>query len=133
MKVDDYKKVYENASGKLSDINRYIAFAGIGLIWIFTKTETSQIVPRELTFPAILLVVSLAFDMLQYAYKTIAWYIVFRCKEKEIEKKKINREEWSSEHSTRLNIVTWTCFWIKIILVFLAYIFILKFLIRTIV
>ncbi|MCL2327099.1 MAG: hypothetical protein FWC39_01160 [Bacteroidetes bacterium] len=132
MKIDGYKSVYEKASGKLSDISRNIALAGFALIWIFTKTDTQTIIPKELILPAIFLVVSLTCDILQYAYKTIVWAIIFRCKEKEIKRKRWKQDK-EFKHSPALNIVTWVFFCVKIVLVLLAYSLILKFLIRTII
>ena len=131
MKISDYKSIYENASGKLSDINRNIALAGIALIWIFTKTDTQTIIPKELILPAIFLIISLTCDILQYVYKTIVWAIVFRCREKEIQKNKLEKDK-DFKHSPTLNIVTWIFFGIKIGLVLLAYCLILKFLVCTI-
>jgi len=131
MKVDKYKEVYETASSKLSDINRNIALAGIGLIWIFTKTNTKSIIPEELILPAIFLVISLTCDMLQYLYKVIVWAIIFRRKEIEIKKNQWTREK-EFEHSPKLNIPTWFFWGIKILLVLLAYFIILIFLISTI-
>ena len=132
MKVDKYKEVYEKASGKLSDISRNIALAGIALIWIFTKTDTQTAVPSELILPAFFLVVSLFFDMLQYAYKTIVFVVIFHQKENEIKRKKMKRDEADFQHSQRFNYATWIFFCIKIVLVFAAYALILCFLIREI-
>ena len=131
MKVDKYKEVYEKASSKLSDINRNLAFAGIGLIWIFTKTDTKSIIPEELILPAIFLVISLTCDMFQGIYKVIVWAIIFRRREIEIEKNDWKREK-EFDHSSNLNIPTWFFWGIKILLVLMAYFIILKFLIATI-
>jgi hypothetical protein len=128
MKVSDYKSVYESASGKLSDINRNIALAGIALVWIFTKTDTQTIIPKELIFPAFLLVISLTCDILQYAYSTIIWAIVFRRKELKISKENLPLDT-EFTHSTYLSLATWIFFGVKIILVFLAYCLIINFLI----
>ena len=131
MKVDKYKDVYEKASSKLSDINRNVAFAGIGLIWIFTQTDTKSTIPEELILPAIFLVISLTCDMFQYTYKVIVWATIFRRREIEIKKNQWTREK-EFEHSPKLNIPTWFFWGMKILLVLLAYFIILIFLIRTI-
>ena len=36
-KLSEFKEDYYHFTGKLSDINRQIAFAGIALIWVFKK------------------------------------------------------------------------------------------------
>jgi len=132
MKVDKYKEVYEKASSKLSNINRNLAFAGIGLIWIFTKTNTKSIIPEELILPAIFLVISLACDMFQYLYKVIVWAIIFRHRETEIKKNQWTREK-EFDHSSNLNIPSWFFWGIKILFVLIAYFIILNFLICIII
>lgn len=123
MKLSDYKATYENTSKILSDLNRKMALAGIAIIWTFTKTDTNVILPNDLFLPSILLASSLLVDMMQYIYKTIAFYISFRTKEKKNNDKTI-------EYKNNIWMVrfVWFFFWIKIILMFSAYFFILKFL-----
>lgn len=38
MKLENYKKDNQYFTGKLSEINRYLAFSGIAIIWIFKET-----------------------------------------------------------------------------------------------
>jgi len=132
MKLSEYKDTYEDSSLKLSDINRNVAFAGIGLIWIFTKTGTevtNAIIPHTLVIPAISLVISLFFDMLQYLYKTIIYYSLFR----KNEKLELSEDHSSFSHSIWWNRPIWILFYLKILGVFIAYVFILKFLICTLI
>ena len=42
-KLSEYKNDYYYFTGKLSEINRQIAFAGIALIWIFKNGENSNL------------------------------------------------------------------------------------------
>jgi hypothetical protein len=76
MLLSDYAKTYEWYSGKLSDVVRSLAFAGIAIIWIFRLTaQTPPRIPNELLSPLFLLVLTLAFDLLQYLAATLIWGI----------------------------------------------------------
>jgi len=123
--ASSYKKEYEDSSKTASDLSRNLAFAGIGIIWIFTKTKDTiddLVIPFSLLVAAILLVVALFLDIMQYTYKTIIWYLKFRSVEKKC------KENNEIEHSTSLNLLTWICFYTKIGLVIISYIFIINFL-----
>lgn len=133
MKLSQYKEDYYLFTGKLSDINRQAAFAGIALIWIFKEKDSEGfIVCSDLVWPAIFLIASLGTDMLQYIYQSIAWSVFYRKHEKENNKKEIEDrkkiEEIDVDASPRLNYLTWALFGVKIILVIIAYTLIILFL-----
>lgn len=72
MKLSDYKKDYQEFSGKASDVARQLAFAGIVLIWIFrVEGPQAQRLPEQLLLPSALLVLALGADLLQYILSTI--------------------------------------------------------------
>ncbi len=122
--LSEYKKDYYLFTGKLSDINRQIAFAGIAIIWVFKKGGDSNFqIDEELLLPGICIVLGLAFDMLQYIYQSItwAWFYTKNNRKYDSEDTKIDSPEY-------LNWPSWTLFVIKVVLVLLAYIFIFKFL-----
>lgn len=77
MKLSEIRKAYEDLSGKLSDINRQLCFAGFAIIWIFNKSKGDIAVPEELYLPALLLCGSIFFDILQYAVSSLAWYFYY--------------------------------------------------------
>ena len=124
--LEDYEKIYFNSSTTLSNINRQIVFAGVALIWIFTTDE--NVVPSNLVLPAILLVGSLVFDIIQYAYTTIVTYRKY----KRCEKKKLP-ETHKFDHSVWFFRPTWIFFGIKVALTFVAYMLIFRFLWTTLV
>jgi uncharacterized membrane protein YjfL (UPF0719 family) len=67
MKLEEIRNAYEELSGIASKINRQLAFAGTGIIWIFRVSTGEQTsLPEGLLWPAILLVFSLIIDILQY-------------------------------------------------------------------
>lgn len=124
MKLQDYRDDFYTFSGKASDLSRQLAFAGIAIIWLFKKEPLSGLtVPRELVLPGLLIVGSLAVDMLQYGVASVLWRAFYRSKEKEhiAEDVEIDHAEWWERP-------IWFAFWLKIVLVLCAYGFLLRFL-----
>lgn len=82
MKLKDARDNYYFYSGKTSDLVRQFGLAGIAVIWIF-KYEVQGVpkIPEALSLPLILIVLGLAFDLLQYAFATSIWGIFQRHKE----------------------------------------------------
>lgn len=116
-KLYEYKNDYYFFTGKLSDINRQIAFAGIALIWIFRQTNNQGIkIDEKLILPSILIVAALAFDLLQYIYQSITWAIFYT-----YYKRKWKSEDKKIDSPEYLNYIAWLFFGIKVILVIIAY------------
>lgn len=116
-KLSEFKEDYYYFTGKLSDINRQIAFAGIALIWVFKKgKEIDFQIDDELILPAILIVCALAFDIFQYIYQSITWSIFYTIKNRKYksEDKKLKSPEY-------LNYPAWFFFCVKVVLVLIAY------------
>jgi len=83
MKLEDYKKVYEEYSKLTSDSVRQLAFAGIAAAWIFRVEEgKSSTLPELLRCGILFLSLSLLCDLLQYAVGTVIWRMYFRKLEK---------------------------------------------------
>jgi hypothetical protein len=119
-KLSEYKNDYYFFSGKLSDINRQIAFAGIALIWIFKVSVGDKIViDHSLLYSAKFIVVALALDLLHYLYQTITWSLFYT-----VNKKKYKSEDHGLDSSMALNIPAWILFYLKIALVLIAYVMI---------
>jgi len=91
MKLSKYKEEAQYFTQKLSEINRYLSFTGIAIIWIFKKESDGQFnIPDELILPLIFLTGSLIFDFFQYIYSAIIWTDFFKKHEK---KKRKNPED----------------------------------------
>ena len=121
-KLSYYRSTYEEASGKVSDLTRQMSLAGIAIIWIFRQPDVhSNIICKELIPPLLFFVFSLTFDLLQYIYKTIAWAIFFRTKEKRIKRKDPDPPMTASPV---MNYPTWVLFALKVIFLIIGYIFI---------
>lgn len=128
MKLQGYRETFYTFSGKLSDACRQLAFAGIGLIWLFKKDNLAGLsIPRDLLVPGALIVFALTFDLLQYALGSILWRIFYRMKEN------LNiEEETELTHDTSLEVPIWTMFCLKTLSIALAYGFLLDFFVRSI-
>lgn len=128
-KLSEYKEDYYFFTGKLSDINRQIAFAGIAIIWIFKKMDGNSIsLDQDLILPAVYFVVSLAFDMIQYIYQSLTWSIFYT-----YHKRKGKSEDKKIKSPEYLNAPAWLFFAIKVILVILAYFKIFKYLFKLLI
>lgn len=118
MKLSEIRKAYEDISGSLSKFNRQLAFAGIGIVWLFRATDDNgnTAIDSELITPILCFVVSFCFDLLQYFWQSYAWYIYYWYKKgtgvKEDEE--VNEPEWP-------NIIAWIMFTIKVSALITAY------------
>ena len=85
MNLENLRKEYYAHTAKASNVSRQAAFAGIALVWIF-KVDSSEGVslPVDLVWPSFFLVLTLAFDLLQYTYTSFVWGVFHRKKEKEL-------------------------------------------------
>jgi hypothetical protein len=128
VKLQGYRETFYTFSGKLSDICRQLAFAGIGLIWLFKKDNPVGLsIPRELFVPGALVVGALVFDLLQYAFGSILWRSFYQRKEKE----KVG-EDVEIDHSDSWEIPIWISFCLKTICIAIAYGYLLAFFILNI-
>ncbi len=124
MKVKDYRKDYQEFSGKLSDNARKLAFAGIAIIWIFKQEkEGTFILPGQLKLAMTMFVISLSLDLLQYIYQTILWGTFHRHYEK-----KLKSEDSELTASKYFNWPAIFFFWSKVIALVIGYILVLCFL-----
>ena len=72
--LEDFRNAYYESSGRASEIARQISFAGIALIWLFRDEKLGLLsVPNKLLVPAMLLVIALFFDLLQYVVGAAIW------------------------------------------------------------
>ncbi|WFU14415.1 hypothetical protein [Bradyrhizobium sp. CB3481] len=124
MKLQDYRETFYTFSGKASDLNRQLAFAGIAIIWLFKKEPLAGLtVPKELVLPGLLIVASLIADMLQYCIASVLWRVFYRSKEN------LNvSEDKDIKHGVWWERPIWIAFWLKIALIITAYIFLMRFL-----
>ncbi|MCK1670409.1 hypothetical protein [Bradyrhizobium sp. 150] len=128
MKLQDYRNDFYTFSGKASDLNRQLAFAGIAIIWLFKKEPLAGLtVPHELVLPGLLIVTSLILDMLHYCVASALWRLFYRRKEK------IGfSEEKEIQHGVWWERPIWIIFGLKILCILSAYVLLIRFLWSTI-
>ena len=132
MKLQDYRDTADTFSGKASDACRQLAFAAIGLIWVFKKDlEGTGLIsfPEVLIWAAVFVIFALALDLTQYVLGYLIYWQYFRM----LEKKDTPKSKELPYHSPLLNKPIEVCYWTKILSVALAYFFLGKFLFHQIV
>lgn len=121
MKLSDYRGTYYEFSGKASDCARNLAFAGIALVWIFkTSDSPTPKIPNEFILPTVFLVLTLAFDLLQYIVATAVWGFFQWNEERKLQDINVDPELGAPRY------LKWpqnTFFVFKLCSVFLAYVF----------
>ena len=83
MKLEEAKDNFYESSETLSDNVRKLCFGGVAIIWILIVADKKAAgIPfsKVLFVPLIAFVVGLLSDALQYAYKTIAWWLYHKSK-----------------------------------------------------
>jgi hypothetical protein len=127
VKLQDYRDTFYTFSGKASDLNRQLGFAGIALIWLFKKdVNGSPAIPTDLIVPGVLIVSSLTLDMLHYCVASIIWHTFYRSKEKA----NVGEDD-DIEHGVCLVIPINFLFGLKILCVVAAYVYIFGYLISV--
>ncbi len=130
MKLSNYKDDYHEFSGLASSASRQLAFAGIALLWLFKSGDNGAYeLPKQLLVPAAALIITLAFDILQYVTGSLIWYAFFRVNEK---KTKEIGEDPELEAPSYYSWPIMVLFYLKIIAVIFAYYRLLIFAISTI-
>jgi hypothetical protein len=76
MKLSGIRDNYYFHSGKVSDIIRQMALAGVALIWVFKSDVQGQAkIPNDLVPAAVLIFIGITLDFLQYVAGTLIWGI----------------------------------------------------------
>jgi MFS superfamily sulfate permease-like transporter len=124
MRLQDARELYYTYTGKTSDLVRQLGLGGIAIIWVFKyETLATPKIPHELITPLLLIVVGLAFDLLQYGIAA-SIYGVFQ-RQKELAKVP---EDADFKVPRYFNWPAITCFIIKCLAIIIAYIFLFKYL-----
>lgn len=123
MRLQGYRDTFYTFSGKVSDICRQLALAGIAILWIFKTESNGQLsVPHELVLPGLLIVAGLLADLLQYFVGAIIWFLYYRWQEFQGV-----GEDTELSHSIWFEAPIHFLFWAKAILFIIAYYYIFVF------
>ena len=132
MKLNDFKNDYYWYSGKTSDIARYLAFAGIAIIWIFRVSKATHVsIPRCLLLPLLLFGLTLAADLLQYVTATFIWCIFHQYHEQKKPDDPSHNPELFAPLYLRLPITFF--FVVKLVLVFGGFVVLLKYMLAELI
>jgi len=124
MILKDIQEDYYFFTGKVSDLTRQLALAGIAVIWIFRNPDLqTNLIPDKLISPLVFLGLALSFDLLQYVYQSAAWALFYGY-HRRIKHKKDDTE---IDENAKLNIVSWIFFGLKVGFTIVAYLLIGKY------
>lgn len=120
--LTDWKKEVYDDTATLSEIIRYLSFAGIGLIWIFNKTQQGFNLPKQLNSPLIFIVLCLITGVIQLLWRSVTIYITYKLKRNryyggrltEAEKKDLKLPNY-------IAVGSWTFFVLKLCFLVYAY------------
>ena len=114
-------------TGKVSEIVRQLNLAGIAIIWIFRAgNETGGVQYSScLKWPLGFFILSLVFDLVQYAYQSIVWASLNR-----YYFLKFQDEKKDVTVSGKWNLAAWVFFGFKTAFTVIAYILLFTFLFR---
>lgn len=73
--LKEFRDGYHELSGTASEVSRNLGFAGIAVIWIFKADlpEKAYTLAPELYHAGVVIVLSLALDLLQYVFSSLIW------------------------------------------------------------
>lgn len=128
MKLEEFKKDSYEFSGKASALVRQFAFAGIGLVWIFKYGDEGDMrLPKELVLPLFLLAITLMLDLFQYVIPSLLYSRFYKKHENKGRSGdyQIKAPKWYPVPGDVL-------YYSKIVVLFSAYILIIRFLIKAI-
>lgn len=120
MSKDAYSEQYSRASEKASQVARQVAFAGIGVVWIFSGGPENPSHPNisgALLWGGLALVVALGFDLLHATYLSLLFGITRASrKRRRLQTETLDNPSW-------VNYPTLFFFYGKLLLVVVAYVF----------
>ncbi|WP_263602267.1 hypothetical protein [Chryseobacterium sp. PET-29] len=132
--LKDWLTDFYDDTGKISELIRNAAFAGIGIIWIFKNSDSSKkMLPLELICPLTFLVIALFFDIVQYIWRALNIYFYYKKYESKYDKNQIRNKDLDDvKLPNYIEYGTWIFFILKIFFVLFAYLKIYFFLIEKI-
>lgn len=121
MKLSEIRKAYEELSGLLSKYNRQLAFAGIGIVWLFRTTDNTgnTSIDSGMLKPVMCFIISFSLDLIQYLWQSLAWYVYYYWKriiDGKVEDDDMNEPEWP-------NVVAWIMLVLKVVSLVVAYVY----------
>ena len=127
MTLKEIREDYVRYSVNVSELSRNLAYAGIGIVWIFKHSSSTESlssafmssIPEGLRVPLLLFVAALILDLFQYVIQTVIWYSYYIRHKKE--KKDKIEDEVNLNEPEIYSLVPWIFWSIKLIIVVVAY------------
>lgn len=120
-KLERFRQYHFDATAKVSDNARTLAVSAIAIVWLF-KVEKNGIytVPNALLIPLALVILGLGLDFFQFLYRSIVWHVIFRSKEKDLQRNLIT-EETELYVNPWVNVLAYIFFYAKVLVIAVAY------------
>ena len=91
--LEKFRQYHYDATVKVSENTRTLAISALAIVWLFKKQDGDiYVIPEALLWPLLFVFIALTLDFFQYVYRSIVWHVIFREKEKELEKNEITEE-----------------------------------------
>lgn len=123
---------YALTTGSASNASRQLGFAGIALIWVLSGDEHE--IKGRLLIGGVLIVISLALDLVQYMVAGARWFDLVKDREREFynnlsssmlsnERQELIRgfNSWEFDTPSYFHFVPRCCYWAKLFVMFGAY------------
>jgi hypothetical protein len=131
MTLDDLWSDVRELTGKLSDVARQAAYAGLALVWIFkTGDATTYHLDRSLLWAAALLALALAFDLAQYAGNVV---LHWRNARREENVRGVDYKGRDITLPKSIHRISYALFALKVALVAAGYVVLLGYLLRVLI
>jgi len=130
MKISEIRSAYYESTGKVSELVRQLALAGIAVIWIFRVGGDSSggiKYGHTLIWPLGFFVAALGCDLLQYLYYSATWGIL-----NTVHWRKHKDNEKDIKVSGKWNWIGLIFFWLKVALAIIADILLVRYILRQI-
>jgi len=123
--LKECRETFNTYSGQASEIARSMTLAGIAIVWVLREADKTNVtgkIPEALFWPLCLFALSALFDLAQYILSALIWHHFFREKEKQGVGEAVTFDAQPS-----INLPGWVCFTFKLLLVFVGYIILVKY------
>ena len=98
-----------------------MALSAIAIVWLFRRENGSAYeMPESLLQPLVLVLVAMSLDFFQYVYRSIVWHLLFRSKERKLEREEIT-EQSELYIDSWINFPGYLLFYAKILCLVFAY------------
>jgi hypothetical protein len=126
MKFSEYKKTFYEFSAKASDVARYCAFAGMGIVWVFREGQGTSRITTDLIPAAVMFTTGLGLDVLQYFVSAAVWHLFCIYHEKQLDDP--SKQDPNLSHSPWLTAPGTCLFYVKMMFVGAGYWYVGKYL-----